>query len=76
MRIVSTGRLPAVDREPLRGGGQSDEVTISVAKAANRSGLGESTIRRLCYTGKLRSTRVGARRLVSVASLNNLLDAG
>jgi excisionase family DNA binding protein len=65
--------LSAEARRHRRGGNDTPPITVSVEEASRITGLGQSTIRRLAYTGKLRSTRVLARRLIFVDGLNDLL---
>jgi excisionase family DNA binding protein len=72
MSIASTGLS---DHERKQGNAnQTATITVSVKAASRISGLGESTIRRFAYQGRLRSTRVGTRRLIFVASLHDLLN--
>jgi excisionase family DNA binding protein len=71
---MSTG-ASEVERKQDRGGSTPDRITVSVEEAARLSGLGQSTIRRLAYQGKLRSARVLARRLIFLDSLYDLLNA-
>jgi excisionase family DNA binding protein len=71
--IPSTG-LSDVERKRHGGGSETPRITVSVEEAARISGLGESTIRRLAYQGKLRSARVLARRLIFLDSLHDLLS--
>jgi excisionase family DNA binding protein len=74
MSIPSTG-LSNVERKRHRGDSETPRITVSVVEAARLSGLGESTIRRLAYQGRLRSARVLGRRLIFLDSLHDLLNA-
>jgi excisionase family DNA binding protein len=51
----------------------NNEITCTVKEAMRRSGLGATTIYRLIDTGQLLALKVGARRLIRVDSLENLL---
>ncbi len=46
-----------------------DPVLLSVADVVERTGLGRSTLLREMYTGRLRSVKVGTRRLVHPTDL-------
>jgi excisionase family DNA binding protein len=49
---------------------------FSVAEVAQRLGVCEKTIHRWMKAGKLRSHRLGGRRLISEADLEDFLDDG
>jgi excisionase family DNA binding protein len=53
-----------------------ERLALRINDAALMAGLGRSTIYSLINDGKLRSTKVGGRRLVLRASLQELLQAG
>jgi excisionase family DNA binding protein len=48
-------------------------LTISIKSAMELSGLSRATINRLMWSGKLRSTTVGSRRLINYADFVALL---
>ena len=50
--------------------------TITVKAAADITGLSERSVWRLIATGKLRTTKIGARTLIFADSLDELLEAG
>lgn len=47
--------------------------TVTMHEASRITGLGLTTITKLVGSGALRSTKVGRRRLIFMASLNELL---
>lgn len=47
---------------------QNHPLTITISRAQELSGLSRATINRLMWSGKLRSTTVGSRRLIEYAS--------
>jgi excisionase family DNA binding protein len=49
---------------------------LSIKEAAQVCGLSRATLYRLLNDGKLTTIKVGARRLVPVASVDALLDGG
>lgn len=49
-------------------------ITLTVSEALRLSGLGRTTLYGLIAEGKLASSTVGRRRLISYASLKALLD--
>jgi excisionase family DNA binding protein len=49
---------------------------LSIREAARSCGLSLATLYRLLKDGKLRTIKVGARRLVPVAAIDALLDGG
>jgi hypothetical protein len=51
-------------------------ITVTVAMARKLSGLGNTTLWALIKVGKLKTVRVGRRRLVVVDSLEALLTPG
>ena len=53
-----------------------EPIAISVAATCQATSLGRSTVLELLYAGTIRSRRVGARRVVSVASLREFIDGG
>lgn len=54
---------------------KSEKFALSIDEAAERSGLGRSTIYDLMQCGQLAYTKIGARRLILVADLQALLVA-
>lgn len=52
----------------------TDALAVNVEEAAKLSGLARTTIFREISTGRLRSFKVGKRRLIRVASLNAYLE--
>ena len=50
-----------------------DRLTVSIAEACRLTGLGRSSVYDLANQGKIRTTKVGSRRLVVVASLRELV---
>jgi excisionase family DNA binding protein len=53
-----------------------DKLALSIKEAAAVSGLSRSTIYNLLWTKDLRSTKVGARRLILRRDLEVLLNRG
>ena len=53
-----------------------DPLTLTVKEAKRISGLGHTTVYKLIGEGKLHTTKVGTRTLISFASLKELLEAG
>jgi excisionase family DNA binding protein len=51
-------------------------LTITIKTAMELSGLSRPTINRLMWSGKLRSTTVGSRRLIEYASFVQALGLG
>ncbi|MFD1035958.1 helix-turn-helix domain-containing protein [Sphingomonas hankookensis] len=51
-----------------------ERLAISVAETVHASGMGKTTVYKLINEGSLASVRVGRRRLVIVASLQELLQ--
>lgn len=49
---------------------------LSIAEAAQTSGLSRATLYRLIADGKLSTLKIGARRLVPVGALDALLSGG
>ena len=47
--------------------------TITIKRAEQESDLSRSTINRLIWAGKLRSSKVGSRRLIDYASFEEVL---
>ena len=47
--------------------------TITIKRAEQESDLSRSTINRLIWAGKLRSTKVGSRRIIDYASFEEVL---
>jgi excisionase family DNA binding protein len=47
--------------------------TITIRRAEQESDLSRSTINRLIWAGKLRSSKVGSRRLIDYASFEEVL---
>jgi excisionase family DNA binding protein len=50
-------------------------LVYSIQEAAQATGLSRATLYRLISDGRLKTVKVGARRLVPVAALTALLDA-
>ena len=48
-------------------------LTLTIRRAQELSGLSRSTINRLMWSGKLRSSTVGSRRLIEYASFVEVL---
>jgi excisionase family DNA binding protein len=69
MSISSTG----LSHHELHG---AKPITITVAMARKLSGLGNTTIWALIKSGKLKTVRIGRRRLVVFNSLEALLMPG
>jgi excisionase family DNA binding protein len=55
---------------------QTEPVAATIPEACRISGLGRSTVYNLIATGRLKSTKIGKRRLVILASLKAVLNAG
>jgi excisionase family DNA binding protein len=53
---------------PAKDDAASAPLTITIRRAQELSGLSRATINRLMWSGKLRSTTVGSRRLIEYAS--------
>jgi excisionase family DNA binding protein len=53
---------------------QHPPLSLTVGEASRISGLGRSSLYRLIRSGKLRSVLIGDRRLISYASLQQLLQ--
>jgi excisionase family DNA binding protein len=51
----------------------NERLALSIAEAVRASGVSRSTLYNLIEENKLRTIKVGARRLVPIASLNELL---
>jgi hypothetical protein len=49
-------------------GGADAPLTITIRRAQELSGLSRATVNRLMWSGKLRSSTVGSRRLIEYAS--------
>jgi excisionase family DNA binding protein len=52
---------------------ERDRLLYSIPEAAGRLGLGRSTMYRLVYENKLRTVRIGQRRLVSRSELERFV---
>jgi excisionase family DNA binding protein len=52
----------------------SDAIACSPAEGARRIGVSKPTMYGLLMSGKVRSVKVGSRRLVSIASLRAFID--
>ena len=50
-----------------------DRLTVSIAEACRLTGLGRTSIYELVNEGRVRTTRIGTRRLVHVDSLRALV---
>jgi hypothetical protein len=61
---------------PAKDDGASAPLTISIRRAQELSGLSRATINRLMWSGKLRSTTVGSRRLIEYGSFKEALGLG
>ena len=57
-------------------GTQNERAAMSIAQAANYTGLSRSTLYRLMDAGDLPSIKIAGRRLIRPAALDALLDAG
>lgn len=55
---------------------QREPLAVTVPVALQISGLGRTTLYSLIARGKIKSVRVGSRRLISFASLKAFLSAG
>ena len=55
---------------------QIEPVTVTVEQAKRITSLGTTTLYDLMKRGTIRSTSVGGRRLIFLASLRELLEAG
>ena len=51
-------------------------LALSIREAEQASGLSRATLYRLIGSGKLKTVKVGARRLVPITSIDALLDGG
>lgn len=49
------------------------KLAISIDEASKSIGLGRSTIYDLINSGKLKSLKIGSRRIISIESLNEFL---
>ena len=56
------------------GENDSHRVTVSIAEAARRLGVSESTVRRAVGAGRLACVAVGRRRLIPVRALDELAN--
>ncbi|RYG99882.1 MAG: helix-turn-helix domain-containing protein [Alphaproteobacteria bacterium] len=65
------GRLAAFSK-----GRDVERVLISVTEASKALSLGRTTIYELINDGRLETIKLGRRRLVKVASVHRLIDAG
>jgi len=54
----------------------SAPLTITIRRAQELSGLSRATINRLMWSGKLRSSTVGSRRLIEYESFVRVLGLG
>ncbi len=61
--------------EPSHETPDSEPRLLTIAEVVERSRLSESTVRRAVTAGKLRSTKLGARRLVSLDAFEAWADA-
>lgn len=52
----------------------SEPVLLSVAEVVTRTGLGRSTVLKEMYSGRMRSVKVGARRLVHPEDLTDWIE--
>lgn len=50
------------------------QIAFSVPKAAGRLGIGKSTLWGLIYQGKLKTIRIGTRRLVPDSELQRIVS--
>ena len=62
--------------ERLENAYEEDERFYPVREAAQRLGVGESTLRRLISQGKLRATRIGGKVVVPASELRRLAEGG
>jgi excisionase family DNA binding protein len=71
MSLSFTGRLGMkIERQTIERRG------LSVLEAAAMLGISRSQVYRLMETGTLQTTRLGGRRIVPVAAVDQLLSAG
>lgn len=56
-------------------GTQTEKAAMSIAQAANYTGLSRSTLYRLMDAGELPSIKIAGRRLIRPAALDAMLDA-
>jgi excisionase family DNA binding protein len=58
----------------INGVSDMQALSVTVAAAAKMTGLGRTTIFELLKAGRLRSAKIGSRRLILVSSLHELLE--
>lgn len=58
----------------IHGASDAQALSVTVAAAAKMTGLGRTTIFELLKAGRLRSVKIGSRRLILVSSLRELLE--
>lgn len=51
-------------------------LAVSFAKAAELTSVSKNSLRRIAKTGRLRTVRLGRRRIIPYAALNDLLRNG
>jgi hypothetical protein len=61
---------------PANTNSASGPLTITIRRAQELSGLSRATINRMMWSGKLRSSTVGSRRLIEYASFVKALGLG
>jgi excisionase family DNA binding protein len=59
--------------KPLQDRPTDKPLTITIRRAEQQSDLSRSTLNRLIWSGKLRSSKVGSRRLIEYASFEEVL---
>ena len=58
----------------VRAASDVQALSVTVAAAVKMTGLGRTTIFELLKAGRLRSAKIGSRRLILVSSLRELLE--
>lgn len=59
--------------QPVHPFPEDDLVAFNYREAAARLGMGEATVKRLCYAGKLRTLKVGRRVLIPASAVREFL---
>ena len=59
--------------KPLQDQPTDKPLTITIRRAKQQSDLSRSTLNRAIWSGKLRSSKVGGRRLIDYASFEEML---
>ena len=63
-------------RNPKFGPGAPSRLAVSIAEAAWMMGVSVSTVKRLIAHSKLKSSKVGRRRVVRLSTIDACLDGG